>query len=178
MSLPPAFESLIRENLTVLITALLLLAAVLVVLVVVLASRLGRMTRLYRKLTTGTSGGNLEEHLVGYVEQVRNVDERMKALEERAGQLADTQRRCLQHVGVVRYDAFEDVGGEQSFSLALTDSEKNGAVMSSVYSRTDVRVYAKALSNGKASHPLSAEEQRALAAAMDSLERQAVREGA
>ena len=165
MSLPPEIESFIRENLTLLVGILLLVAAVLAALLIIIASRLGRLTRLYRKLTQGTSGGNLEEMLVSYVDQVRSVDERMKALEQRTDRLADTQRRCLQNVGVVRYDAFEDVGGEQSFSLAFTDAERNGAVLSSVYSRSDVRVYAKALSNGKSNHPISTEEQGAIAAA-------------
>lgn len=165
MALPPSIETFIRENLTLLVGAMLLLSIVFLLVIVMLISRLGRLNRLYRKLTQGTSGGNLEEQLVGYVEQVQTVGQRLQTLEGRTDRLAATQQKCLQQVGVVRYDAFEDIGGEQSFSLAITDAEKNGAVISSVYSRSDIRVYAKALDNGKASHPLSTEEIRALSAA-------------
>jgi hypothetical protein len=65
-------------------------------------------------------------------------------------------------VGLVRYDAFEDVGGQQSFSLAMLDALQNGIILTSVYSRSDVRVYAKAVRQGQPSHPLSEEEQQAL----------------
>jgi hypothetical protein len=82
--------------------------------------------------------------------------------------LAEVQRRCVQHVAVVRYDAFEDVGGEQSFALAALDERGVGVVLSSVYSRSDVRVYAKEMRNGKPSHALSSEEQRAIARARES----------
>ena len=66
------------------------------------------------------------------------------------------------HVVIVRYDAFEDIGGEQSFALSLIDSQNSGMVLSSVLGRNHVGVYAKALSNGKPSHPLTQEEIRAL----------------
>jgi len=65
-------------------------------------------------------------------------------------------------VGLVHYDAFEDVGGQQSFSLAMLDALQNGIILTSVYSRSDVRVYAKAVRQGQPSHPLSEEEQQAL----------------
>ena len=171
MPIPPAVDAFFKDNLTLLLALLCTISLLLVILVLVLTIRLGRLSRVYRKLTQGTSGGNLEEHLVGYSDQVRDVGERMKDLEARTTSLADSQRRCLQRVGMVRYDAFEDVGGEQSFSLALTDADRNGAVISSVYSRSDVRVYAKALANGRSSHPLSVEDQRALAEAEASTER-------
>jgi hypothetical protein len=165
MSLPPAVDAFISNNLTLFVGALATISLLSFVILLILLRRVGRLTRLYRRLTQGTSGGNLEEQLLGYLDQVRNVDERMASLEQRAHRLNDGYRRCLQNVGVVRYDAFEDVGGEQSFSVALTDADRNGTIISSVYSRSDVRVYAKSLVNGRASHALSVEEQRALVAA-------------
>ena len=69
---------------------------------------------------------------------------------------------CLQRSHLVRYDAFEDVGGEQSFSLALLNAQNDGVVITSVHSRMDSRVYAKYIQAGRASHALSQEEQRLL----------------
>jgi hypothetical protein len=162
MLLPPAVDAFLRDNLTLVLALVSILTLLLILLVVALVMRLSRLMRLYRRLTQGTSGGNLEEKLVDYSDQVTEVDRRMQELEATAARLAQNQRKCIQKIGMVRYDAFEDVGGEQSFSMALTDADQNGAVISSVYSRTDIRVYAKSLENGRASRPLSAEEQKAL----------------
>ena len=90
------------------------------------------------------------------------MDGRISALEQEALRLAQAQLGCFQRVGLVRYDAFDDVGGKQSFSLVVLDDHRNGLALSSVFSRTDVRVYAKQLRAGTPSHPLTAEEQEAM----------------
>jgi hypothetical protein len=76
--------------------------------------------------------------------------------------LAKQQMLCLQKVGFVRFDAFDDVGGEQSFALALLDTNDSGLVVSSIYSRRESRIYAKQVSAGNASHTLSSEEEEAI----------------
>jgi hypothetical protein len=69
---------------------------------------------------------------------------------------------AVSHVGLVRYDAFEDTGGAQSFSLALIDDDGDGVVVTSLHSRQATRLYAKAMRGGVADTPLSDEEVRAL----------------
>ncbi len=96
---------------------------------------------------------------------MEEVGSQAGATEERVARLESRQRRALQHVGLTRFDAFEEVGGQQSFAIAVMDEDRNGFVLSSVYSRADVRVYAKSLEGGQSSHPLTAEERRALATA-------------
>ena len=64
--------------------------------------------------------------------------------------------------GLIRFDAFEDAGGAQSFALALVDDDGDGVVLSSLHSRPTTRVYVKAIRRGVADAPLSAEEARAL----------------
>lgn len=66
------------------------------------------------------------------------------------------------HVGLVKYDAFEDVGGSQSFALALYDDKGDGALITSLVGRSDCRVYCKPLIGGKSERSLSQEEQRAI----------------
>jgi len=77
-----------------------------------------------------------------------------------------TLEGCLARVGIVRYDAFNDVGGEQSFAVVLLDSKANGVALSGLYGRQDSRVYAKAISAGQGERPLSDEEQQALSKAL------------
>ncbi|HVL40209.1 MAG TPA: DUF4446 family protein, partial [Fimbriimonadaceae bacterium] len=84
---------------------------------------------------------------------------------KRIVQLEEKVAGAKRHVGLVRYDAFEDVGGSQSFALAIYDDKGNGAVITSLVGRTDCRVYCKPLLNGRSERNLSQEEQRAIEAA-------------
>ena len=152
---------------TVILAQSAIIAAMLVMLLVAL-SRLGKLNRKYARLTRNTSGGNLEEVLTGYMDTVESSGSRIEALEEGLKRLTEEQKSCLQRVGLVRFDAFEDVGGEQSFAVVIMDAEKNGVALSSIYSRNDVRVYAKALANGSGAHKLTAEEQKAIGQALKS----------
>jgi hypothetical protein len=70
--------------------------------------------------------------------------------------------QALRHVGVVRYDAFGDMGGRLSFSAALFDDEGNGLVISSINGRSETRTYAKPLVELRSDHTLSPEEEDAI----------------
>jgi hypothetical protein len=69
---------------------------------------------------------------------------------------------ALSHIGMVRFDAFEDAGGAQSFALALIDDDGDGIVLTSLHSRSATRLYLKGVRRGVSDLPLSAEEVRAL----------------
>jgi hypothetical protein len=73
---------------------------------------------------------------------------------------------ALSQVALVRYDAFGEMSGRMSFSLALLDEHGDGVTISAVAGPTDTRVYAKAVADGKGEHDLSPEEQQAVAAAL------------
>jgi hypothetical protein len=105
----------------------------------------------------------------------------MARLEAAIRQLSSEGRRqagliseAVRHVGLVRYDAFEDVGGRLSFSCALLDDFGTGVVMTSINGRQDTRVYAKPISEGRSSYNLSSEEEDAIRQAL-SEPREAVR---
>ena len=70
--------------------------------------------------------------------------------------------QCIQNVGIVRYNAFDDVGSELSFAIALLDNENNGFVINSIYGRTSSNVYAKSIENGTSRYALSDEEIKAV----------------
>jgi hypothetical protein len=151
------------ENADILLV-LMALVALLLIGWLAMFLRLRRLSRQIAALTRGVDGRNLEEVLAAHLETVAQTSRRMDALEQAVAVLQAQMPTCLRYASLIRYDAFEDVGGEQSFSLALLDERRNGVVLTSVYSRLDVRVYAKAIRNGQASHALSEEEVRALRA--------------
>lgn len=72
---------------------------------------------------------------------------------------------ALRHVGLVRYDAFADMGGRMSFSAAIYDDGGNGLVLSSINGRSETRTYAKPLTDLRSEHALSPEEMQAIEAA-------------
>ncbi len=80
----------------------------------------------------------------------------------RTGVLEREGRRALQRIGLVRFNPFEDTGGNQSFALALLDADGNGWVLSSLHARGGTRVYAKAITAGRSDAALSDEETAAI----------------
>jgi hypothetical protein len=72
---------------------------------------------------------------------------------------------ALSHVGLVRFDAFDDTGGGQSFALALIDDDGDGVVLTSLHGRQSTRLYSKSVRRGVADAPLSGEEVRAMQSA-------------
>lgn len=74
--------------------------------------------------------------------------------------------RSLRNVALVRYDAFDDISGRTSFSLAILDDAGDGVALTAITGRSDTRVYAKGVSNGVGEHGLSPEEQQAVDAAL------------
>jgi hypothetical protein len=91
----------------------------------------------------------------------------LASLENRVEQLNLLLQGCLQRVGLVRFDAFEDIAGQQSFSVALLDNRGNGVVITSLFGRTESRCYAKPVIRGNSPHRLSDEEMAAIKQAME-----------
>lgn len=81
---------------------------------------------------------------------------------ERALEAIPRGTSVISRIGVVRFDAFEDTGGAQSFALALMDDDGDGIVLTSLHSRPTTRIYLKTIRRGVADSPLSSEEGRAL----------------
>lgn len=90
---------------------------------------------------------------------------RIGDLEESVAVLRGGHEQSLQHVAVVRYDAFGDMGGRMSFSAAIIDDRGDGVVFSSIHARSESRTYAKGILEGKSDVTLSPEERHALDAA-------------
>lgn len=150
------------NNLPVTIVTLASLLALLLVGWLISAVRLGQINRRLSSLLQGGDGSSLEASLSSHIVTVGQTTRRIEAVEQSVGVLQAQIPHCIQRVGLTRYDAFEDVGGEQSFSVSLVDAKGDGVVLTGVYNRVDMRVYAKAIRDGKASHNLSDEENKAL----------------
>jgi Protein of unknown function (DUF4446) len=140
---------------------------VLLLLVVLLLWRRTRRTdsRL-RGITRGAEGSSLEAVLDAHLDKVFAVARELDGLGDRMTALEGAQRKAFQRVGLVRYNPFEETGGNQSFALALLDAAGDGWVLSSLHARSGTRVYAKTIKAGRADVGLSAEETAAITRAM------------
>jgi hypothetical protein len=89
----------------------------------------------------------------------------LQGLREEVGRLRAETAGALRHLAVVRYDAFGDMGGRLSWSMALVDEDGNGMVLTAIHGRSDARTYAKDITAWAGGMPLSPEEEEALAQA-------------
>jgi hypothetical protein len=144
------------------ILPILLLTALLAVLVVVLSIRVRALARAVA--ATGGDPGFLARHAM-VERELSATASRIEHLGERLDRLNEQTARCLQRVGLVRYDAFKELGGHLSFSVALLDARQDGVVVSVLNDRDGARGYAKPIVGGRSTFTLSEEEQRAIAQA-------------
>lgn len=121
-----------------------------------------------RKRLDGFTGGHvrpdvkLEEVLTKYAEDVTLVKGHTVDLLRRVGQLEDNMVYCNQKVGVIRYNPYEESGGNLCFAVAILDGNDDGVVFNGIYSRTGTYVYAKPIEMGVSIYVLSEEELAAL----------------
>ena len=137
-------------------------ALVLLLLVLVLWRRTRRLGRRLDALTRGQDGKDLATVLDAHLDKVFAVSGEVDELTVRTAVAEANLRRSFQRIGLVRFNPFEDTGGNQSFALALLDANGDGLVLSSLHSRTGTRVYAKAISGGRSETALSDEESEAV----------------
>ena len=114
-------------------------------------------------------GGSSRDMVDFAVSLQGRIDDLHGAVDEVAAGLSRVDRRVdgsITNTSVVRYDAYEDTGGQQSASLAFLDATRTGTVVTAIQGRDYARIYVKDLDRGKASVPLSPEEQEAVERAM------------
>ncbi len=155
-------NALVSANIGPIIGLLVIALAILAGVLVVVSRRARRIESQLAGLTRGDDGENLADILEAHLDKVYAVARRQDELDVRAGALEARAGHTLQGVSLVRFNNFDDTGGNQSFALAMADPEANGVVISSLHARNQTRVYAKAVARGVAEGALSAEEGEAL----------------
>lgn len=124
--------------------------------------RLNRALRHYRSLARGAEGQPLDQLLQRVLDRHDLEAATLRELEARVEALGAASEGHLQNVGIVRYNAFDDTGGDQSFAIALLDNRGAGAVFNGLFHRTVCRVYAKPVQEWKSTYSLSDEELEAI----------------
>jgi hypothetical protein len=158
--------ALIDDHLGLLVTLLIVAEVVLLALVLVLMRQWALLRKSIFILKKGTDGQNMVEQVAEHIEEVRDNSDRVDDLSRKYDYVLDVLAGTVQRVAVVRFDAFEDMGGKLSYAVAMLDDERNGVIYTSIYGRNENRTYAKAVAGGRSAHTLSKEEDEALRRAL------------
>lgn len=111
----------------------------------------------------GQTGINLDEDVVsGLMRRIARLETVSEELNPRITLLEDVATSSIQKIGFVRFNPFQDTGGDNSFMLVLLDRTNTGVILSSLYMREGIRLYAKSIKAGKPKHVLSEEEKKIL----------------
>lgn len=115
-------------------------------------------------------GKDIREDLSKYMDRVTGVETVLKETNLKYDQLDDQIQRCVQKIGVVRYNAYKDSGSDLSFAVALLDENNNGVVFNGIYSREMSNIYAKPVFDGKSKYTITDEENQAIDKAINFIE--------
>lgn len=147
--------------LTAVLAVLLVLAVIALGMCFSLSSRLNALQKKYDFFTQGKEA-NIDEVLTRTLDELNTTRAELAELQDKHARLKKQVQNCLQNVKMVRYDAFDAMGGKMSYSLLLTDANNRGIILTSIYGRDESRNFAKDIDNGKSSYVLADEEKQLL----------------
>ncbi|MGB9840579.1 DUF4446 family protein [Thermovenabulum sp.] len=159
-------KRLIGENIDtlILITVFLYIAALIIFIAV--SVKLTKIMKKYQALTRGMDGKNLEEILMMIAKDVKEAKEEGVKIQKKVKDFEERSKAALQKFHAIRYNAFENMGSDLSFSIALLNGNNDGFIITSIYGRDENRVYLKPISGGTSTYLLSEEEKKVLQKAL------------
>jgi len=116
----------------------------------------------YKRLGKGVKSGNLLKVLERVLADQKEIVAKQKDIDNNISELNKSSMAHFQKMGLIRFNPFNETGGDQSFSLCLLDKNDDGYVISCLHTRDRTRVYAKAVEKGKSKLELSEEEKKAI----------------
>lgn len=144
------------------IIGLVAVVLVLLVLLVVDTVLIFQLRKRYRIFMSGKNAKNLEKTLIERLDQVDELLKANAANEKNIKRIFKNMKSTFQKVGLVKYDAFNEMGGKLSFSLALLNETNDGFVLNAVHSREGCYTYVKEIIDGNSIIVLADEEKEAL----------------
>ena len=128
------------------------------ILLIMTQGKIKKSKEKYNSFMRGLTGVNIEDLLIRIDKDIREMERDINLIESNISSLDTKLTFAIQKIGFIRYNAFDGIGSELSYSIALLDNFQNGFVLTSIYGRESSISYAKPLKNGECNIPLSAEE--------------------
>lgn len=145
----------------------ILIFVLLILFIIVLISNL-RLKSKYKKFIKKFGNENdIETDLINYMNGVEKVEKQNEQILQYCQNLDDDMTKCVQKIGVYRYNAYQNTGSNLSFAVSLLDENNSGVVFNGIYSSEMSNIYAKPVENGKSEYALSEEEEEAIKRAIN-----------
>lgn len=154
-------------DLTYLFIAAYAFILILIVVVIIQAVKFNKLSKKYKKFMSGKNAKSLEKDIMGLYEDNKFIKASTEKNKNDIRALYKKFESTFQKIGIVKYDAFNQMGGQLSFSLALLDENDNGFILNSVHGTEGSYSYTKVIKNGMCDISLGEEEREALNMAMD-----------
>lgn len=145
-----------------LLLGLLIINIILLVMIIVAFLQISKFTKKYKKFMQGKNAANLETDIMKLYEDNTFIKTQVEKNRKDIIELFKKQRFNFQKMGLVKYDAFKEMGGKLSFAMALLDDNNNGVLLNSVHSSEGCYSYTKRIKNGISAIDLSNEEKVAV----------------
>lgn len=159
--------STIQNNLPWILVAIAALLVIIIIFVIFLLLKVREINRKNAILFEGKDGKSLEELILKNSEGLKELDEEIQDLYNISNQIHKLALSSVHKTGIIRFNPFGDIGGDQSFSVALLDGKNSGVVISSLHTKEGTRVYSKPVIKGVADkYPLTEEEKKVVKIAM------------
>jgi hypothetical protein len=161
--------NMVENNNAIIVIVLAAMTLLLLILLIITMIRLGGLNKKYIKFMSGANGENLEKQVLSRFADVDVLKKDNKLMHTEIDKIKENLLVTYQKIGVVKYDAFKEMGGKLSFVLALLDKNNNGILLNSVHSsREGCYTYIKEIIKGESFLELSADEKAALDMAINS----------
>lgn len=152
---------------TVLTVILIALVAIMLLATINLTLSVNRLHRKYKQFMRGSDGLSLEKMFTNKFKTIDRLESQLNLDHQVLDAIRNTQAKTLTKYGLVKYDAFDDVGGKMSFALANLDKSNSGYILNAIHSRDNCFLYIKEIVKGESYIMLSDEEIEALKIAVN-----------
>ena len=160
--------NIINQYSIFIIIGLSIITLLLFIMTMILLSSVNKLEKKYRKMMRGVNNKNLEEALNDNLDNIGKALEQSELAINECKNISEEMKGCVNKIAIMRYKAFEDVGSDLSFSVAILDSFNDGVIITGIYSRHDSTTYAKPIDKGISRYDLSEEEIHVLNEAINS----------
>lgn len=162
-------NELITEYSVIIIVSLGALTILSFILIIILLIKQHKLNKKYKRFMSGEEGKNLEEQILRRFSEIDGMKVEAKTINKEIDKIKENMQIAYQKIGVVKYDAFKEMGGKLSFVLVLLDKNNNGVLLNSVHSsREGCYIYLKEIIKGESFLELSNDEKSALNQAVNS----------
>ncbi|MDD6793977.1 MAG: DUF4446 family protein [Clostridiaceae bacterium] len=153
-----SFINILNDFTPYILCGMAVIIFLLLILVISLFKAVNRVEARYRKMMRGVSNKNLEEMIIEQLDNIEKANVNSEEALKKCDDIREKVKECVQKVAIMRYKAFEDIGSDLSFSIAILDEHNDGVMITGIYGRQESTTYAKPIDKGISRYDLSEEE--------------------